>query len=141
MKQTCQQCHFLCKQLRIGGGGGIMLGSLQPWNATDREECDPTTDRESFVVSCYRQIWQNIDCRDKWELKKEISTNRKGGCFFIPFGSGMPLEAAEQLEKRTSENRRFERTRTIAWTAIGVSLLGVLLSIYFRFLPHNPTSG
>ena len=122
-KECCQNCHFLAKQINIGGAIGPRLS----WDNEDRSNLQIKRD---YAAQCEQGIWDtDIDPNLNLRLPEILQKQRRDTCFFIEAQAGMSFGAARALHKIRYETRNLKRTLLITQIGLWVSALGVIANL------------
>jgi len=151
-RHCCRRCQFLTKNISAYG--------TQPWDKEDRVFCWPEGNRDKiylsgipeenrgyfkvYKVGCYKNEWERhyddlAGGSSRQSLKEEILRNREGQCFFVEYPAGRTFPEAEE-RFRVSRDTRHQKG-SLFWTkvAVGVAILGVLISIASQIFRQSST--
>lgn len=136
--QSCINCHFLIESFRSEGDGSEYKNVLNERKRKLIKVKDYEFIQEDTSLACWRGIWDegyNFPQEKRHEII--VETDRKGQCFFYSYTPRMLLDAAKELQERSSKEnikdgeKEMQRNKTIDLTfIINNNLKKYLYSLY-----------
>lgn len=119
-------------------------------NRQDARDSDFRWMKDARHIACYRGVWNSVRAPTRnFEERYEVSVekDRNGDCFVLEYRPEMELSAAEELERRKRERKKFRSRTRMLVARVFVALLGVLKNAVIQLInlyhstPSTPETG
>lgn len=141
---NCIKCHFLKydkllidkKNRNINSITGILnkhtaIGCHKKvwWLPIDKVSLN-----DSKVVKMGEKPKLTIKIKNETKIIEELNRNRKSECFFFEFKEYMQFEAAEELQKRETENFALKKSLNRSTIGLFIAGIGLVVSAIFNII-------
>jgi hypothetical protein len=128
MKEICRNCHFLAKEVREGTGR-VLTSSVSTNERVAAKAGEIDFLKSYFGLKCQMGVWDEGVAPGKEDRLERVNiTNRADKCFFFPYDPSMMFPAAEELQKRSQENRNLKKSNMYTRVGLWIAALALLIN-------------
>jgi len=130
MKQVCQSCHFLSKEVREENTGRALCFSL---SQSDRSDVEGVADH--YSLKCWMDVWdEGVAPHPVSRTDTIAGTHREGRCFFFPYRSNMLFPAAREMQKRQEEHQQMKRSNLYTRIGLYIAAIALIFDAFVRLV-------
>ena len=135
MKEICRNCHFLAKEVREGNTGRVLSSSVSIKERATVGAGEADFLQSYYGLKCQMGVWDEGVAPGKEDRLERINiANRTDECFFFPYNPGMMFSAAEELQKRSQENRNLKKSNMYTRVGLWIAALALFIDAIVNLL-------